>query len=185
MGRHARAKPTLAARLLRLLLEQPGQFDLLHVACHGATDAADIGSARLEMPGKPRSDGTLSEEDVLATTVRHEAELRAEGGQPMVVLNACQSARAGASRPSLAAPTRLLHSSNRVPSQNSTTRSVSRPPHVTAYSGTRLAASRSSCAAACALRSAIAARAARRKRRRRSLRSRRRGTASLNRTPST
>lgn len=25
MGRHARAKPTLAARLLRLLLEQPGQ----------------------------------------------------------------------------------------------------------------------------------------------------------------
>jgi CHAT domain-containing protein len=48
------------------------------------------------MPGKPRSDGSLSEEDVLATTVRHEAELHAGDAQPMVVLNACQSARAGA-----------------------------------------------------------------------------------------
>jgi hypothetical protein len=77
------------------LLEQPGNFDLLHFACHGAADAADIGTARLEMPGKPRMDGSLSEEDVLATTVRHEAELRADGMQPIVVLNACQSGRSG------------------------------------------------------------------------------------------
>jgi len=77
------------------LLERPGSFDLLHFACHGAADAADIGTARLEMPGKPRLDGSLSEEDVLATTVRHEAELRADGMQPIVVLNACQSGRSG------------------------------------------------------------------------------------------
>lgn len=77
------------------LIEQPGQFDLLHVACHGATDAADIGSARLLMPGKPRADGSLSEEDVLATTVRHTARLRQDGERPVVVLNACQSGRAG------------------------------------------------------------------------------------------
>lgn len=77
------------------LLEQPGNFDLLHFACHGAADAADIGTARLEMPGKPRMDGSLSEEDVLATTVRHEAELRADGMQPIVVINACQSGRSG------------------------------------------------------------------------------------------
>lgn len=77
------------------LLEQAGNFDLLHFACHGAADAADIGTARLEMPGKQRMDGSLSEEDVLATTVRQEAELRADGMQPIVVLNACQSARSG------------------------------------------------------------------------------------------
>ncbi len=77
------------------LLDQPGSFDLLHFACHGAADPADIGTARLEMPGKPRDDGSMSEEDVLATTVRHEAELRADGMQPIVVLNACQSGRSG------------------------------------------------------------------------------------------
>lgn len=77
------------------LLEQPGHFDLLHFACHGATDSADIGSARLEMPGKPRVDGSISEEDVLAATVRHAAELRDDAMQPIVVLNACQSGRSG------------------------------------------------------------------------------------------
>jgi hypothetical protein len=83
------------AEAVYALLEQPGRFDLLHVACHGAADAADIGTARLEMPGQLRSDGSLSEEDVLATTVRREAELRADGLQPIVVLNACQSGRSG------------------------------------------------------------------------------------------
>ena len=32
---------------------------------------------------------------MLATTVRHEAALRADGMQPIVVLNACQSGRSG------------------------------------------------------------------------------------------
>ncbi|HEY0858002.1 MAG TPA: CHAT domain-containing protein, partial [Albitalea sp.] len=83
------------AEAIYSLLESPGQFDLLHVACHGVADAADIGSARLEMPGKPRSDGSSSEEHVLATTVQREAQLRDGDAQPIVVLNACQSARAG------------------------------------------------------------------------------------------
>lgn len=67
------------AEVVYELLEQPGNFDLLHFACHGAADAADIGTARREMLGKPRSDGSMSEEDILATTVRYEAELRAVG----------------------------------------------------------------------------------------------------------
>lgn len=77
------------------LLASPGQFDLLHIACHGEANAADIGSARLVMPGRARQDGSLSEEHVLATTVRREADLREGEAQPMVVLNACQSGRAG------------------------------------------------------------------------------------------
>lgn len=83
------------AEAIYRLLEQPGNFDLLHVACHGVADSADIASARLQMPGKPRDDGSLSEEHVLATTVRYEARLRGDAGQPIVVLNACQSGRGG------------------------------------------------------------------------------------------
>jgi hypothetical protein len=77
------------------LLESPGNFDLLHIACHGLADPADIGSARLEMPGKRRSDGSMSEEHIMAATVRREADLRDGEAQPIVVLNACQSARSG------------------------------------------------------------------------------------------
>lgn len=79
------------------LISEPGQFDLLHIACHGMADSTDIGAAQLEMPGKPRSDGSMSEENLMADTVRREADLRDEvtGSQPIVVLNACQSARAG------------------------------------------------------------------------------------------
>ncbi|WP_326534995.1 DUF7379 domain-containing protein [Pseudorhodoferax sp.] len=83
------------------LLEQPGQFDLLHMACHGLADPADIDGARLEMPGRPRSDGSMSEEHVLATTVANDADLidKAKDGEwrPIVVLNACQSLRGGQS----------------------------------------------------------------------------------------
>ncbi len=77
------------------LLERPGSFDVLHFACHGEADAADIGTARLAMPGKPRSDGSMSEEDILATTVGRDADLRDGDAQPIVVLNACQSGRSG------------------------------------------------------------------------------------------
>lgn len=92
------AKPiTAAAESIYQLISEPGQFDLLHIACHGIAETANIGNAYLEMPGKPRSDGSLSEENVMADTVRREAALRDEatGKQPIVVLNACQSARAG------------------------------------------------------------------------------------------
>jgi hypothetical protein len=90
----ATAVDTEAEAIYRLV-ETPGQFDLLHIACHGLADAADIDSARLEMPGKRRSDNTMSEEHVLATTVAREADLVDGDAQPIVVLNACQSARGG------------------------------------------------------------------------------------------
>ena len=83
------------AEAVYALVERPGQFDLLHVACHGVADPADIDGARLEMPGRPRSDGSLSEEHVLAATVAREADLDDGGQRPIVVLNACQSVRGG------------------------------------------------------------------------------------------
>ncbi|MDZ7630257.1 MAG: CHAT domain-containing protein [Gemmatimonadaceae bacterium] len=96
-SRYKATEVTSEAEAIYELLSEPGQFDLLHIACHGVADANDIGSAHLEMPGKVRSDGSLSEEDLLADTVRREADLHdeANGRQPIVVLNACQSARAG------------------------------------------------------------------------------------------
>ncbi|MEJ8839789.1 DUF7379 domain-containing protein [Ramlibacter sp. AN1133] len=75
------------------LLETPGSFDLLHVACHGATDADHVGNAQLVLP--PPTDGSGSQNAVLAETVRYTANLQSDGDRPMVVLNACQSARAG------------------------------------------------------------------------------------------
>lgn len=87
------AVPPQAEAFFELL--RNGAFDLLHVASHGTTDANDIGSARLLIPGKRRSDGSASEEDILATSVRYEARLAADGARPIVVLNACQSARGG------------------------------------------------------------------------------------------
>jgi len=86
---------TPEAEAIYRLLESPGQFDLLHIACHGVADAANIGSARLEMPGKRRGDGSMSEEHVMATTVERDAQLADGDAQPIVVLNACQSARGG------------------------------------------------------------------------------------------
>jgi hypothetical protein len=88
---------TAEANSILDLLNTPGQFDLLHIACHGLTDSGNIEAACLEMPGKPRTDGSLSEENLMAVTVRREADLfdESSGRQPIVVLNACQSARAG------------------------------------------------------------------------------------------
>lgn len=83
------------AEAIYRLVETPGQFDLLHVACHGLADAADIHSARLEMPGRRRTDGSMSEEHVMALTVAHVADLADGEHQPIVVLNACQSGRGG------------------------------------------------------------------------------------------
>ena len=86
---------TPEAEAMYRLLESPGQFDLLHIACHGLADPADIDAACLEMPGKLRSDGSMSEESVLASTVKREAQLDDGDWKPIIVLNACQSLRGG------------------------------------------------------------------------------------------
>lgn len=83
------------AEAIYRLVETPGQFDLLHIACHGEANSADIGTARLRMPGRRRSDGSMSEEDVMARTIARSADLVDGDHQPIVVLNACQSGRAG------------------------------------------------------------------------------------------
>lgn len=94
-GRFGASRVDAEAEAIYRLIESPGQFDLLHIACHGLADAADIGSACLEMPGKRRTDGSMSEEHVQATTVASEADLEDGDARPIVVLNACQSARGG------------------------------------------------------------------------------------------
>jgi hypothetical protein len=67
---------------VRDLLQQPGAFDLLHFACHGFAESDNISNAQLP--------AYLS-----ATTAAQFSNLRTSENRPMVVLNACQAARAG------------------------------------------------------------------------------------------
>jgi len=80
---------------LRALLETPGQFDLLHFACHGAADSGDIARAELLLEG--RLDGTnYVTEKFRPSVIENISGLAgAEGVHPIVVLNACQAGRAG------------------------------------------------------------------------------------------
>lgn len=77
-------------------LKNPGSFDLLHFACHGDVEAAQIARARLLMQGGFNSDGEYVEDYVLATTVEQTGALEgANGERPIVVLNACRVGREG------------------------------------------------------------------------------------------
>ena len=72
------------------LLQQPGAFDLLHFCGHAEATGAELDDARLLL--NERDDGT-TENALLANTVRHMAQLKSDGGQPIVFLNACESGR--------------------------------------------------------------------------------------------
>jgi hypothetical protein len=80
---------------VRQSLEQPGNFDLLHFACHGEADSGDITDAQVVL--EDRIEGQNFVNTFLnAATVGAFANLKAEDGQqPMIVLNACQAGRAG------------------------------------------------------------------------------------------
>lgn len=80
---------------VRKLLATPGAFDLLHFACHGAAESDNITGAHLLLEGRCE-DGEYKREHLTATTVEQRSNFRApDGVRPMVVLNACQAARAG------------------------------------------------------------------------------------------
>jgi CHAT domain-containing protein len=72
------------------LVRTPGSFDLLHFAGHAEAAGEQQADARLVL--RQAGDGT-TEEALFATTVEQTARLKAGGRQPIVVLNACESAR--------------------------------------------------------------------------------------------
>jgi hypothetical protein len=80
-------------------LSTPGSFDLLHFACHGAADAADIDNAALLLEGELADrDGTQTwaQESLRASVVDQVANLRGpDGNRPLVVVNACQTGCVG------------------------------------------------------------------------------------------
>lgn len=84
-------EPTSSA--VRKLLSQPGAFDLLHFACHGVADPNNISNAQLLMQGRVEGEGYLPDH-FSATTAEYHANLKGDGNAPMIVLNACQAARA-------------------------------------------------------------------------------------------
>ncbi|HEX2541467.1 MAG TPA: CHAT domain-containing protein [Caldimonas sp.] len=92
-------KPADHANVLALL-KGPGAFDLIHFACHGQADLAEIGSSQLLLEGEilTGSGGKRewAQDPLEASTVRQFANLRgADGSRPLVVVNACQTGRAG------------------------------------------------------------------------------------------
>lgn len=82
------------------LLQGPAAFDLIHFACHGEADLAEIGSSQLLLEGEILSGSNgrreWAQDPLEASTVRQFANLRgAVGSRPLVVVNACQTGRAG------------------------------------------------------------------------------------------
>ncbi|MDO7877721.1 CHAT domain-containing protein [Hymenobacter sp. ASUV-10] len=88
---HAKAvSPT--AQSVRTLLQQGGGIDLLHFACHGEANAANIANAQLLLEGRLENGAYLPE--YLGSTIV--AQFTDFGSDtPLVVLNACQAGRLG------------------------------------------------------------------------------------------
>jgi hypothetical protein len=92
-------QPADHAKVLALL-RGPGAFDLIHFACHGQADLADIGSSQLLLQGEILTDSQgkrqWAQDPLEASTVRQFANLRdVDGSRPLIVVNACQTGRAG------------------------------------------------------------------------------------------
>ena len=76
------------------MLQEAGSFDLLHFACHGFADSKNISNAQLMLEGRIEG-GNYIPAYLSATTAAQFSNLRTDDNRPMVVLNACQGARAG------------------------------------------------------------------------------------------
>ena len=79
---------------VRKLISQPGAFDLLHFACHGAADTDNIADAQLLMEGRIEN-GKYVIDALTATIAEQFANMKGPDNRPMIVLNACQAGRAG------------------------------------------------------------------------------------------
>jgi hypothetical protein len=87
---------------VRELISKPGQFDLLHFACHGFAEQDNISNAQLMLEGRIEDvleDGMKKQKYIpvylSATTVEQYSNLRTPANRPMVTLNACQAGRTG------------------------------------------------------------------------------------------
>lgn len=77
------------------LLSEPGSFDLLHFACHGGAEDGNIMNAKLMMEGRIENKCYIPAY-INAITVEQYSNLQApDGARPMIVLNACQTGKAG------------------------------------------------------------------------------------------
>lgn len=79
---------------VREILQEAGAFDLLHFACHGFAESDNISNAQLMLEGKIENQKYVPAY-LSATTADQFSNLKTEENRPMVILNACQAARAG------------------------------------------------------------------------------------------
>jgi triacylglycerol esterase/lipase EstA (alpha/beta hydrolase family) len=80
---------------VRAFLHEGGAFDLLHFAGHGVAEHDNIANAQLMLEGRVEN-GNYAPAYLSATTVEQFAKLDdAVGNRPIVVINACQTGRAG------------------------------------------------------------------------------------------
>ncbi|HEV2765417.1 MAG TPA: CHAT domain-containing protein, partial [Pyrinomonadaceae bacterium] len=84
------------------IISKPGQFDLLHFACHGYAEQDNISNAGLMLEGRVEPvfvEGKMQEryvaDPLTATFAEQNSKLKDADNRPMVVLNACQTAREG------------------------------------------------------------------------------------------
>lgn len=89
-GLFAASAVTARALDVQKLLRTPGSFDLLHFGGHAEAAGEQQADARLLLD---QSDDGSTENALLATTVAQTARLDAGDRRPIVVLNACESAR--------------------------------------------------------------------------------------------
>jgi CHAT domain-containing protein len=78
---------------IRKLIKKPGEFDLLHFACHGVAESGNINEAKLLMQGRIENGEYII--DPFSATSAKFSNLKSNDNAPMVVLNACQAGRAG------------------------------------------------------------------------------------------
>lgn len=79
---------------VRVLIEEPGTFDLLHFACHGAAEQNNISNGSLLLKGRMENKNYYPAH-LTAKVAEQFSKLQTADNRPMVVVNACQAGRAG------------------------------------------------------------------------------------------
>ncbi len=89
------AEPVAATERDVLALLRKGDFDLLHFSGHGLCDPGDVASAKIMLAGRKGRGGAVTPQYLSATTVSQNVDYTKSENRPVVVLNACQTARGG------------------------------------------------------------------------------------------
>lgn len=86
---------TPTSKAAQAALEAPGEFDIIHFACHGKADSESIWNAGLMMEGEVSGNRYL-EDVLLSSKIDAFADMKEDDAPgPMVFLNACQVGRKG------------------------------------------------------------------------------------------